>query len=173
METRSLHLLVRLELRPTECSGYGRLKILDGARRRAAGLYTLRAAWRTRSGAFAVTATTMPTTIRPMNERSIATTAPAATDWSDQFVGWELHPLKIGAFPRRTIGRWEDPLVVPSTLRCFSSGGADEQPFAGYGADEVLLVALEHQTQAPVSLGRLRRLSMEPVEPEGVAGYRP
>jgi hypothetical protein len=33
-----------------------------------------------------------------------STTAPAATDWSDQFVGWELHPLRIGALARRTIG---------------------------------------------------------------------
>jgi hypothetical protein len=33
-----------------------------------------------------------------------STTAPAATDWSDQFVAWELHPLRIGAFSRRTIG---------------------------------------------------------------------
>jgi hypothetical protein len=34
-----------------------------------------------------------------------STTAPAATDWSNQFVGWELHPLRIGALARRTIGR--------------------------------------------------------------------
>ena len=33
-----------------------------------------------------------------------STTAPAATDWSNQFVGWELHPLRIGALARRTIG---------------------------------------------------------------------
>ena len=34
-----------------------------------------------------------------------STTAPAATDWSDQFVGRELQPLRIGALARRTIGR--------------------------------------------------------------------
>jgi hypothetical protein len=33
-----------------------------------------------------------------------STTAPAATDWSNQFVGRELHPLRIGALARRTIG---------------------------------------------------------------------
>ena len=33
-----------------------------------------------------------------------STTAPATTDWSDQFVRWELHPLRIGALARRTIG---------------------------------------------------------------------
>src|SRR5271166_105781 len=33
-----------------------------------------------------------------------STAAPIATGWSDPVAGWELHPLKINTFPRRTIG---------------------------------------------------------------------
>ena len=31
-----------------------------------------------------------------------STAAPIATGWSDPVAGWELHPLKINTFPRRT-----------------------------------------------------------------------
>src|SRR5271157_4827654 len=33
-----------------------------------------------------------------------STVAPIATGWSDPVAGWELHPLKINTFPRRTHG---------------------------------------------------------------------
>jgi hypothetical protein len=32
-----------------------------------------------------------------------STTAPAATDWSDQLVGWEFRSLRIGALARRAV----------------------------------------------------------------------
>ena len=32
-----------------------------------------------------------------------STVAPIATGWSDPVAGWELHPLKINTFPRRTL----------------------------------------------------------------------
>src|SRR3954454_11717442 len=32
-----------------------------------------------------------------------STAAPIATGWSDPVAGWELHPLKINTFPRRTL----------------------------------------------------------------------
>ena len=48
-----------------------------------------------------------------------STTAPAATDWSNQFVGWELHPLRIGALARRTIRRLENADSFTYALRGF------------------------------------------------------
>jgi hypothetical protein len=39
-----------------------------------------------------------------------STAAPIATGWSDRVAGWELHPLKIVAFSRRT--NWPDTNFV-------------------------------------------------------------
>ena len=44
-----------------------------------------------------------------------STAAPIATGWSDPVAGWELHPLRINTFPRRTLAA--SPFRLPSPFR--------------------------------------------------------
>ena len=50
-----------------------------------------------------------------------STAAPIATGWSDPVAGWELHPLEINTFPRRT--RLPSPYRSPT-----KDGSADRLP---------------------------------------------
>ena len=52
-----------------------------------------------------------------------STAAPIATGWSDPVAGWELHPLKINTFPRRTLGLTPKPRLSNSLRSRFRSPG--------------------------------------------------
>ena len=52
-----------------------------------------------------------------------STAAPIATGWSDPVAGWDLHPLKTNALPRRTLGLTPEEHESPKTTKPYDRTG--------------------------------------------------